>query len=138
MKPDPMRTKDLARIHLAKKDLGLDDETYRELLKHLTGKTSAGELTSGERWKVIQELGRAGAKSAQAHPGKPPRPKLGKEALIGKIEAQLAEAKRPWEYAHAMAKRMFGIDQVQWLDAEQLRKIVAALVYDAKRHGRRV
>ena len=135
---DPKRTKDLARIHLAKKELGLEDDTYRELLKNLTGKSSAGDLGPGQRWKLLQELASMGAKSgSQAHPGKPVATgQRAKDPLISKIEAQLAEAKRPWSYAHAMAKRMFQVDQVQWCDADQLRRIVAALNYDAKRHGR--
>jgi len=57
-------------------------------------------------------------------------------ALMSKIEAFLAEARRPWTYAHAMAKHMFNKDQVQHCEPDELRKIVAALSYDAKRHDR--
>ncbi len=128
------RSKDLARIHLGKKQVGLDDEAYRELLKGVTGKTSAADLDFRQRFQVIQALEKLGAKPpAKAFPGKPARPAAGKDALVAKIEAQLAEAKRPWAYAHGMAKRMFQVDQVQWCDADQLRRIVAALNYDAKR-----
>ena len=59
-----------------------------------------------------------------------------KGRLLKKIEALLAEAGRPWTCAHSMAGRMFSIERVQWCKAHQLHKIVAALMYDAKRHGR--
>jgi phage gp16-like protein len=69
-------------------------------------------------------------------PGRPPANKT-KDALIGKIEAHLADAKRPWAYVNAMCKRMFGVDVVQWCDCSQLHKLVAALEYDQKRRKER-
>lgn len=132
--PDPKRAKDLARIHLAAKELGLDKETYRALLKNTTGKESAADLGPGQRWKLMQELGRLGAKSAApAYPGKPTLVPVECKPLMDKIEAHLAETKRPWAYAHAMARHMFRKAQVQLCDADELRRIVAALEVDAKR-----
>ncbi len=58
--------------------------------------------------------------------------------LLGKVEAFLAEAKRSWAYVDGMALRMFQVERVEWLDPGQLHKLVAALSYDAKRHGRTV
>lgn len=135
---DPRRARDLARIHLAKKELGLDEETYRSLLKTTTGKDSASALGPGERWKVLCELGRLGAKAGarKPYPGKPAIVSADCQALLGKVEAQLAEAKRPWAYAHAMARRMFKKQQVQLCEPDELRRLVAALTYDARRHGR--
>ncbi len=138
MSIDSVRRADLSRIHIAKKEAGLDDESYREVLRGVTGKSSAAEMSFRERFQVLQALEKLGAKSAakKPFPGRPVRPVPDKAELIAKIEAQLAEAKRPWGYAHAMARRMFQLDQVQWCDPDQLRRIVAALTYDARRHGR--
>lgn len=134
---DPRRAKDLARIHLAKKELGLEEEVYRSLLRNTTGKDSASAMGPGERWKVLLELGRLGAKSAaKAYPGKPAIVSIDKAPLLDKIEAQLAEAKRPWAYVHGMAWKMFKKNQVQLCEPDELQKIVAALTYDARRHGR--
>lgn len=135
---DPTRNKDLARIHQAKKELGLDDDAYRDLLKGLTKKDSAADLSAKERWTVLKELGRLGAKSAlpRRFPGRPAIVQADKTALIGKIEAFLAEAQRPWSYVNAIAWRMFKRNQVQDCDADELRRIVAALNYDARRHDR--
>lgn len=134
MNPDPRRAKDLARIHLAAKELGLDEAAYRDVLRQLTGKDSAGAMDARQRWKVLQELGRMGAKSGG--PGFPGRPQTTRnQALIGKIEALLADAKRPWSYVDAMAQRMFQHNQVKDCDADQLRRIVAALEIDRRRRG---
>jgi phage gp16-like protein len=146
MKPgaakDP-RTRDLARIHLAKKELGLDDEAYRALLKAETGASSSADLDSRGRWKVLMAFSRLGWKggvAAGADPGKAarkvgrPAPQGGsKEALLAKVEALLTDAGRGWPYANGMAKHMFKVDLVQWCTEDQLRRLVAALVYDQKR-----
>ena len=50
----------LARIHIAKKELGLDDDAYRDVLARVTGKTSSKDMTTGERNRVIDELMRLG------------------------------------------------------------------------------
>ena len=137
---DP-RTRDLARIHLAKKELGLDDDAYRALLKAETGCSSAADLDAKGRWKVLMAFTRLGwkggaAAGVQKAAGKPAPQKGGKEALLKKVEAQLASASRPWAYANGMAKKMFKVDLVQWLDENQLRRVVAALTYDQKRRAR--
>ena len=141
---DTKRNKELSRIHCLKKDLGLTDDEYRALLKGVTGKDSSKDLDYRERWHVLCEMGRLGNKgktpeeSTQAmrvpgrFPGEPTWPKE-KAALGGKIKALLADAKRPWSYVHAMAKRMYGVDLAQWCEPAQLRGIVAALVKDQKR-----
>lgn len=135
---DPTRTKDLARIHLAKKELGLEDDAYRDLLKGLTRKASAADLTARERWHVLKEMERLGAKSTQLRrfPGRPAIVRADKADLINKIEAFLAEARRPWSYVNAIAWRMFKRNLVQDCEPDELRRIVAALNYDAKRHDR--
>ncbi|MNO60771.1 hypothetical protein D3C76_513970 [compost metagenome] len=64
------------------------------------------------------------------------KPAAGRVALAGKINAFLAEAGRPVAYADAMALRMYRVERLEWCNEEQLRGIVAALAYDARRHGR--
>ena len=39
-------------------------------------------------------------------------------------------------YADGMAKKMFSVDAVTFCNAAQLQSLIAALVYDAQRHGR--
>lgn len=128
------RNQQLSKIHIAKKDLGLDEDTYRALLQRIAGKGSAKDLTPLDAAKVLQELERLGWKSK---PGRAkPKPAVDRAKLVGKIEAQLAEAGRPWGYADGMAQKMYKVERLEWLNAKQLQGVVSALVYDAKRHGR--
>jgi phage gp16-like protein len=46
----------LAKIHIAKKELGLDDETYRQAIQNLTGKRSAADLTNEQILKCIRHF----------------------------------------------------------------------------------
>ena len=50
----------LAKIHIAKKDLGLDDHTYRTMLHSIAGVSSAKLLTTQKATMVINHLNRSG------------------------------------------------------------------------------
>lgn len=50
----------LAAIHVARRQLGLDDDTARDLYERVTGKRSAKEMSEAERNRVVQELRRQG------------------------------------------------------------------------------
>ena len=50
----------LAAIHVAKKELDLDDDDYRDVLERVTGKRSAKDLTPHERSLVMNEFTRLG------------------------------------------------------------------------------
>lgn len=129
----------LAKIHIAKAQLGLDDETYRALLARVAGVRSAKDLTARQVGAVLREFERLGfqSKPSTKRAGRAkPKASDDRQALVGKIEAQLTEAGRPWAYADAMALRMFKVERVEWCSTDQLCRLVAALAYDAKRHGR--
>lgn len=136
---DPRRQQ-LARIHMAKKQLGLDDDTYRSLLKRVGGKDSSGTMSAAQRNAVIAEFVRLGFKDAKRQerrkyfPGAPKN--IDQVPMLGKVEALLADSKRPWSYAHAMSKQMFHVNRVEWLRDEQLHKLVSALQIDAKKRGK--
>jgi len=52
----------LAAIHVGKKQLRLDEETYRAMLTRVTGKSSAKDMSEGERLAVVREMRRQGFK----------------------------------------------------------------------------
>lgn len=137
---DDQRRRELAKIHLGAKQLGMDRETYEACLWTLARVRSARDLDAGGRAAVLDHLRACGFRPAPATTPRPGRPhNIGSEdrgAQLRKIEALLAQAKRPWAYADAMAKRMFGVDAVSWCNPTQLHKLIAALSYDARRHGR--
>ena len=134
---DQLRKAELAQIHIAKVQLALDDDAYRAILMQVTGKTSSKDLTWQGRKALLDHFKKVGFKvKAKAAGRSAPNVTPDRKALIGKIEAQLAEAGRPWVYADAMAKRICKVDRIDWCKPDQLMKIIAALSYDAKRHGR--
>jgi len=52
----------IAKIHVAKKQLGLDDATYRAVLHRVTGQDSAARLNDVQLGNVIREFVRLGWK----------------------------------------------------------------------------
>jgi phage gp16-like protein len=61
----------LAKIHVAKKQLGLEEDDYRALLQRATGKVTAKLMTPREHLAVLAEFERLGFK---ARPARAPRP----------------------------------------------------------------
>ncbi|MGO4558300.1 regulatory protein GemA [Mesorhizobium sp. 2RAF21] len=53
-----------AAIHVAKKQLGLDDDTIRDVYERVTGKRSLRDMSAAEQNNVVQELRRGGFKPA--------------------------------------------------------------------------
>jgi len=130
------RRRDLAKIHIAKKQLGMDDATYREMLLNVTGLQSAADLNSKQRWAVITHLKARGFRSrhdSAKSSGMNRTTAARRSPLLSKIGAILADLRLPWAYADGMAKRMFGVDKVRWLRPDQLHKLTAALIYHQKR-----
>jgi len=128
------------KIQIARRQLGLDDGAYYAILARVAGVKSSKDLTPGQISRVLIELERLGfkPKPAKKTSRAAPKPAPDRTAQVAKIDAFLAEANRPWSYADAMALRMFKVERVEWCDADQLRRLIAALTYDAKRHGRPV
>lgn len=126
------RRKDLAKIHLAKKQLGLDDEAYRDVLWTIARVRSAADLDDAGRRRVLDHFRSRGFKPRRRGRS---TPASDRDLLIRKIRAQLGD--RPDAYADGMAKKMFHVERFEWLKPEQLQKMVAALNYDAKRRNKR-
>lgn len=133
------RQKMLSKIHIGKKQLGLDDDVYRDLLVQATGKRSCKDMTDNELAAVLNLLQQkgfgadAGAKGYQhtllhfAEHG----------AMMRKIGALLTQMGKSWAYAHGIARKMFGVETVQRCDGEQMRKVLAALNYQARREAQK-
>lgn len=133
---DPRRSQ-LARIHAAAKQLGMDEATYRALLRRVAGKDSAGAMSTTERNAVITEMVRLGfreverAERRRAWAGRPNT--TDQVPMLRKVEALLTDAGRPWSYAHRVARQMYQVNRVEWLNQDQLHRLVAALQVDANR-----
>jgi len=136
------RKAQLATAHVIAARLGLDDDTYRDLLERLTGKRSMAKMDFRERRAVLDELRRLSGDTARRlrgtvpPPGAPSGVREELAAMIAKLEAIAAELGYSWAYIDGMAKRMFHVDRAQWCTAEQLHKLVAALSFHQRRKRR--
>lgn len=138
-RPSDPRSQQLARIHAGKKALQLDDDTYRALLERVTGLRSSADMTTEQRNDVLQEFSRLGLRNdAQAEhkrrwPGQPEAALMRSRPMLRKVGALLANSKRPWSYAHGLAKKMHQVDKVEWLNDHQLHAVVSAMQIDTNR-----
>jgi len=117
----------LAVVHIAKKQLGLSDDAYRKILMELFGVNSAALLDISQLVSLVRHFEDMGFKTKR-------RVERGREALIKKIFAICYDLDLPVpQYANAIARRMFGIDRIDWCDEDKLMKVVAALNYYKKK-----
>ncbi|MEG1971349.1 MAG: regulatory protein GemA [Burkholderiaceae bacterium] len=123
-KPSPNRSRLVKLIHVAKRDLALDDETYRALLQRVTRQTSTSQCSEGQLERVIAEFKRLGFKVQQKVPaGAPKRPQpLAHDPDSRKIRAlwlfmhEIGVVRDPSEAAlTAYVKRIAHVDSLHWL-----------------------
>lgn len=107
----------LAAIHVAKKQLGLDDETYRAVLVRVTGKDSTRAMSEAERRRVVEEFRKRGFTKASNG---------ARKRLQGRFAAKLQAlwiagwnlgvvADRDDQALIAFVKRQTGIDHVRFV-----------------------
>ncbi|WP_246189989.1 gp16 family protein [Pandoraea captiosa] len=125
----------MAKIHIARQQLGMDDGSYRAMLRSVGGVESSKDLTPMGAAKVLRHLERCGFVPKPSH-GRRPVVARGRDRQMRKIEALLAEAGRPWTYLAGMVKRICKVDAIEFCDEGMLAKLIAALQIDAKRNGR--
>jgi phage gp16-like protein len=137
---DDGRRRDLAFIHMAAKALGMDtldkdpNSEYRCLLWTLARVRSSKDLDFAGRKRLRQHLESCGYQSKPGRKPFPGRPhNVDIHPQLRKIEALLADARRPWAYADGIAEKMFGKDKVAFCNSEEWQKIIAALVFDEQR-----
>lgn len=127
-------TSSTAAIHVAKKQLGLDDETYRAKLENITGKASTKDMSEAERQKVLTVFRNEGFAPAGAE-----RRSSGKQKLSGRYAKKLQALwiagwnlgivrDRDDAALIAFVKRQTGLDHVRFLhDGEDARRAIEAL-----------
>lgn len=125
-----------AAIHVAKKQLGLDEDTYRDLLARVTGKRSAKDMSDAERQAVLDEMRRQGAGTGGGF-------KAASNGARKRLEGRFAKKlqalwiagwnlgvvrERTDEALVAFVRRQTHIDHVRFLvDAAEARKAVEAI-----------
>lgn len=117
-------------VKIAQRDLGLDDETYRELLFNVTGEVTSTKCSAGQLQAMLGEMRRKGWR------GRPKRQDEG-AALRGKISAQCYALGAPLSYASAIIRRQTGgAATFRTATPAQLSACVAALTRAQERAAR--
>jgi len=131
--------KDLAKIHIAKKELGLNDDTYRAMLQNIAGENSAKNLTPLGAAKVIAHLRSCGWKPRRGGALFPPkkyedmedRSGMASPSQLRKIEAIWAEVcyspNNPEGSLRRFLYKRFRVSDVRFLDLETAGKVIEAL-----------
>ena len=136
-KCDPERRGLLAKVHIAKKELGIPDDDYRMILKREFGKYSARNLTrleleylveyfkskgfrvQGSKFKVQDSINRErGTVNLQNQ----------LEALRARIQDIAGRIENGERRLRGLAKKILGVDCITWCrDAGRLKRLLAAL-----------
>jgi Protein of unknown function (DUF1018) len=141
--PSQHRRSLLAKVHVAKKEIGLADEDYRAILLRLTEKSSAKDCSDAQLITVIDELK---AKGWQAQPksaaGRAVSGKAADHPAARKARAlwislyHLNAISNPSEKAlEAFATRQLKCDRMQWADQGLMYKLIEALKAIGTRFG---
>jgi phage gp16-like protein len=118
-------------IHVAKGQLGMDDDTYRNMLKQLTQKDSTKQLTVPQLNRVIAHLQGLGFKiQSKANP----KQVAAKDPQSQKIRAlwrelhEIGQVNDPSEAALSKyVKRITSIESLAWLNTEQASQVIETL-----------
>jgi phage gp16-like protein len=131
----------LAKIHIAKKELGLDEETYRDALEGQTGKRSAAEMTNEQIAKCLRHFVSLGwIPYAKVSGDKVPKPKKyddqkgdfysASAAIKRKIEAVWHDIYRGNEETKHLRQFLFNhfkVSDIRFLDRRTAYDAVEAL-----------
>ena len=111
----------LAKIHSLKKQLGLDEETYRGLLLAHGGKESAKDMTAQQKVKVINWMaGYLNGKGVAEE-------YADRASLFQAISDLRRKMQRHSNYVIKIANKMFGYDGLNHCTVIELGMVLAAL-----------
>lgn len=121
----------IAKVHVAKKQLGIDEDTYRAVMLRITGKTSAADCSTGELTGLL---------AAFETQGFQPTTKISRKSwvrliwsiwqdIVPLLDGDASDAALASFVARQTAseKNPAGIVQPEWLDAAEAKKVIEGL-----------
>lgn len=143
------RNVDLAKIHLGKKQLDMEEDTYRDLLWTIARVKSSADLDEYGRKKVIDHMRKCGVTFTRPKRiGQRPHNYNQLPEYITKVEALLADMDLSWAYADTIARNITGgkghrpgsdpgVEKLAWVKRDQhWRDIIAALAVEQEKRGK--
>jgi phage gp16-like protein len=134
----------LAKIHIAKSQLGLNDDEYRDFLESLTNLRSCADMSISQMEAVIQSMFRLGFKPKSVNPAhSPPTSHKADPSQTDKIRAMWIDlgkrgiVRTPTEPAlRKFIKRITKVDSIEWLSIDESSAVIAALGEMGKKNDR--
>lgn len=128
---DKARRADLAKIHIAKKELGWDEGTYRHVLWEVCAVRSSSELTAAGRQQFLAHIAKCKGGSA-SRATRPVRKALtGPQKKMWSLWQQLADKgllrDRSMKALLAFVHRTTQVDRLEWLNGAQEALVIEAL-----------
>jgi len=131
-------------IHVAKRDLAMDDETYRAMLLAVTGHDSSADLNVPQMERVLDHLKKSGFTVKHKTRADRPRDSRHTAGTLSRPihqDAQSRKIRALWLSLHDMGavrdaseaalgayvKRITRIDSLNWLDADQASHVIETL-----------
>lgn len=130
------RTRLIRLIHVARRDLSMDDDAYRAIVADKSGgKSSAADCSVAELEKILAHLKAAGFKVRKPKAVKPvEQRRLDTSVEASKVRAlwlllhELGAVRNPSEAALAgYVRRMAGIDDLRWADGKAILTLIESL-----------
>ncbi len=124
-----VRNSELAQIHIAQAQLGMDDDTYRNVLWTVARVRSSKDLDWSGRKRVLDHMKTCGFKVRPKRLPTAHKPlAMTKEAIEAKIATQLKDLGQNWPYAYGVARRIYPtMNRFEFLSPEQLGEVSSAL-----------
>ena len=124
-----VRNSELAQIHIAQAQLGMDDDTYRNVLWTVARVRSSKDLDWSGRKRVLDHMKACGFKVRPKRLPTAHNPlAMTKEAIEAKIATQLKDLGQNWPYAYGVARRIYPtMNRFEFLSPQQLGEVSSAL-----------
>lgn len=126
----------IAKIHVAKKEMGLTEDDYRAMLITATGKASSANCSLSELRAMVEAMKAKGFKPKPSSRGAADHPAAVKARALWISLFHLGAIDNPSEEAlEAFAKRQLKVARLQWANQANSYKLIEALKAMAERHG---
>ena len=114
----------LAKVHVAKKQLAMADDSYRAMVSRVTGRDSSKDCTDAQLERLLGEFTRLGfAAVAKPKSAKPWTRKI--HAIWKELAPLLDEA--TGRSLDGFVSRQTGVAKAEWLDAKQATAVIQGL-----------
>jgi phage gp16-like protein len=125
-RPDP-RARLIKLIHVARRDLGLDDDAYRLMLTETTGQASSKVMSIPELQRVLDRL-KAGGFKVKRPARAADDPQARKIRALWLTLHSEGKVRNPSEAAlNAYVQRQTRVARIEWLSTGQCSAVIEAL-----------